>query len=240
MGIAHSHGPTWPASDAPADREAAEFHDVLLRRVFADPLPTGRYPQGVAELMPGRPGAVAADLEIIAEPLKGYGVDCYAPARAGAPEGTETSFGGVRLPAELPFSVRGIEGRPRTDFGRPVVPEGLTELLTGLRDRYGDRLPPVMITENGRSCEGPDGQDRIAYLAGHVRAPQAALEEGVDVRGHFVWPPPDTFEWAEGYARRFGLVHVDLTTLERAPKASYAWYREPVRCGARPERPVVG
>ncbi|MFE6590013.1 GH1 family beta-glucosidase [Streptomyces sp. NPDC057781] len=226
IGIANSHGPTWPASDEAADREAADFYDVLLNRMFADPVLTGRYPDGIAELMPGD---VRADLEIIAEPLDWYGVNYYAPTRVGAPQGAETESGGLTFPAELPFSVRGIEGRPLTDFGWPVVPEGLTELLTGFRDRYGDRLPPVVITENGCSYKGLDDQDRITYLDGHVRALHRALEAGVDVRGYFVWSLLDNFEWAEGYARRFGLVHVDFATRKRTPKASYGWFREMVR-----------
>ncbi|WP_318218503.1 GH1 family beta-glucosidase [Streptomyces sp. SCL15-6] len=226
IGIANSHGPTWPASDDPADREAAEFYDVLLNRLFADPLLLGRYPDGVGELMPGD---VDADLKVIAEPLDRYGVNYYAPARVGAPRGAESEWGGVRLPAGLPFSVRPIEDRPLTDFGWPVVPEGLTELLTGFRDRYGDRLPPVVITENGCSYEGLDDQDRIAYLDAHVRALHRAVEAGVDVRGYFVWSLLDNFEWAEGYARRFGLVHVDFATRTRTPKASYRWYRDLLR-----------
>lgn len=226
VGIANSHGPTWPASGGSADVEAAEFYDVLLNRLFADPLLLGEYPAGLGELMPGD---VASDLKVIAAPVDWYGINYYAPTRVGAPEGAEIEFGGVRLPAELPFSVREIEGVPVTDFGWPVVPEGLTELLTGFRDRYGDRLPPVVITENGCSYEGLDDQARIAYLDGHVRALHAALTAGVDVRGYFVWSLLDNFEWAEGYARRFGLVHVDYETLERTPKASYHWYREMLR-----------
>ncbi|WP_428934556.1 GH1 family beta-glucosidase [Streptomyces sp. ACT015] len=226
VGIANSHGPTWPASHAAADLEAAAFYDILLNRLFADPLLLGRYPEGLDGLMPGD---VEADLEIIAEPLDWYGVNYYAPTRVGAPQGDEIEFGGLTLPAELPFSVREIEDRPVTDFGWPVVPEGLTELLTGFRERYGDRLPPVVITENGCSYPGLDDQDRISYLDGHIRALHDALTAGVDVRGYFVWSLLDNFEWAEGYARRFGLVHVDFATLERTPKASYAWFREVLR-----------
>jgi beta-glucosidase len=147
----------------------------------------------------------------------------------GAPQGEEIEFGGVNLPAGLPFTVREIEDRPVTDFGWPVAPEALTELLTGFRERYGDRLPPVVITENGCSYEGVDDQDRIAYLDAHIRALHTALEAGVDVRGYFVWSLMDNFEWAEGYARRFGLVHVDYDTLERTPKASYHWFRDVLR-----------
>ncbi|MER6674697.1 GH1 family beta-glucosidase [Streptomyces sp. NPDC000983] len=226
IGIANSHGPTWPASPEPADVEAAEFYDVLLNRLFADPVLLGAYPAGLGELMPGD---VEADLKVIGEPVDWYGVNYYAPTRVGAPQGAEIEFGGVSMPAELPFSVRQIEGVPVTDFGWPVVPEALTELLTGFHERYGDRLPPVVITENGCSYDGLDDQDRIAYLDGHLRALHRASEAGVDVRGYFVWSLLDNFEWAEGYARRFGLVHVDFDTQERTPKASYHWLRDVLR-----------
>ncbi|MET9785647.1 GH1 family beta-glucosidase [Streptomyces canus] len=226
IGIANSHGPTWPASQEQPDLEAADFYDLLLNRLFAEPVLLGEYPSGLGELMPGD---VAADLKIISEPLDFYGVNYYAPTRVGAPQGEDIEFGGLTIPAELPFSVQEIENVPVTDFGWPVVPEGLTELLTTFHERYGDRLPPVVITENGCSYEGVDDQDRIAYLDGHIRALHQAVEAGVDVRGYFVWSLMDNFEWAEGYARRFGLVHVDFETLARTPKASYAWYQELLR-----------
>ncbi|MCX5557593.1 GH1 family beta-glucosidase [Streptomyces sp. NBC_00038] len=226
IGIANSHGPTWAASESTEDVEAADFYDLLLNRLFADPLLLGQYPDGIADLLPGD---IESDLKIISEPLDWYGINYYQPTKVGAPEGAEIEFSGLTLPAELPFSVRELEGYPVTDFGWPVVPEALTELLTGFRERYGDRLPPVVITENGCSYEGIDDQERITFLDGHVRALHRALEAGVDVRGYFVWSLLDNFEWAEGYARRFGLVHVDYTTLERTPKASYAWLRDALR-----------
>jgi beta-glucosidase len=226
IGIANSHGPTWPASAEPADVEAAGFYDLLLNRLFAEPVILGRYPDGMGELMPGD---VESDLEVIAEPVDWYGINYYAPTRVGAPGGGDSEYGGLPLPAELPFSLREIEGRPKTDFGWPVVPEGLTELLCGFRERYGDRLPPIVVTENGCSYEGVDDLDRIAYLDAHLRALHAALEAGVDVRGYFVWSLLDNFEWAEGYARRFGLVHVDYATQKRTPKASYHWFRDVLR-----------
>jgi beta-glucosidase len=226
IGIANSHGPTWAASDRAEDVEAADFYDLLLNRLFADPVLLGRYPDGIAELMPGD---VESDLKIIGEPVDWYGINYYQPTKVGAPEGAEIEFGGLTLPAELPFTVKELEGYPRTDFGWAVVPEGLTELLTGFRERYGDRLPPVVITENGCSYEGVDDQERITFLDGHIRALHGALEQGVDVRGYFVWSLMDNFEWAEGYQRRFGLVHVDHDTLERTPKASYAWLRDALR-----------
>ncbi|WP_199835030.1 GH1 family beta-glucosidase [Streptomyces sp. NRRL WC-3618] len=237
IGIANSHGPTWPASQEPADLEAAGFYDLLLNRLFADPILLGEYPDGLGELMPGD---VETDLKVISEPLDFYGVNYYSPTKVGAPQGTDIEFGGLTIPAELPFSVQEIEDVPVTDFGWPVVPEGLTELLTTFQGRYGDRLPPVVITENGCSYEGLDDQDRIAYLDGHVRALHRALEAGVDVRGYFVWSLLDNFEWAEGYARRFGLVHVDFETLTRTPKASYGWFRELLRAQRQQEQEGAG
>ncbi|MCH0559131.1 GH1 family beta-glucosidase [Streptomyces sp. MUM 16J] len=226
IGIANSHGPTRPASVEPADTEAADFYDLLLNRLFAEPVILGRYPDGLGELMSKD---VESDLKVIAEPLDWYGINYYAPTRVGAPRDGDSEYGGMRMPPGLPFSLREIEGVPVTDFGWPIVPEALTELLCGFRERYGARLPPIIITENGCSGEGVDDQGRIAYLDAHLRALHTALEAGVDVRGYFVWSLMDNFEWAEGYARRFGLVHVDYETQKRTPKASYQWFRDVLR-----------
>jgi beta-glucosidase len=228
IGIANSHGPTWPASDSDADTGAADLYDLILNRLFADPLLLGRYPDGFGELMPG--DDVDADLKVISEStLDWYGINFYQPTKAGAPGPEDVEFSGLTLPAGLPFSVREIEGYPVTDFGWPVVPDAFTELLTSFRDRYGDRLPPLVITENGCAYEGLDDQSRIAYLDGHLRALHRAIEAGVDVRGYFHWSLMDNFEWAEGYTKRFGLVHVDYATQKRTPKASYAWLRDALR-----------
>ncbi|MFE1771149.1 GH1 family beta-glucosidase [Streptomyces sp. NPDC059008] len=240
IGIANSHGPTWAASRDEADTSAAELYDLLLNRLFAEPLLLGRYPDEEWDLAGMLPGPVAEDLKVIAQPLDWYGINYYQPTSVGAPReaggGEPADFAGIEIPAELPFAPRQIEGYPRTDFGWPVVPEALTELLVTFRERYGDRLPPVVITENGCSYEGVEDGERIAFLDGHLRALHAAMAAGVDVRGYFVWSLLDNFEWAEGYARRFGLVHVDYETLTRTPKASYHWLREVLREQARQDR----
>ncbi|KOU07387.1 beta-glucosidase [Streptomyces sp. NRRL F-5755] len=232
IGIANSHGPTWAASESAADQEAAGLYDLLLNRLFAEPVLLGRYPEEelTAALLSG--ADLDDDLRIIGEPLDWYGVNYYQPTKVGAPEaagGGPTAFAGIELPPGLPFAPRAIEGYPLTDFGWPVVPAALTELLTGFRDRYGERLPPVVITENGCSYEGVEDRERIIFLDAHIRAVHDAVTAGVDVRGYFVWSLLDNFEWAEGYARRFGLVHVDYGTLARTPKASYHWLRDALR-----------
>ncbi len=126
-----------------------------------------------------------------------------------------------------------IPGYPVTAFGWPVIPAGLTEVLTTLTKLYSGLLPPVYITENGCSVDDErdatgsiDDQPRIAYLGGHIRAVADAIRAGVDVRGYLVWSLLDNFEWAEGYHQRFGLVHVDFATGRRTPKASFGWYRD--------------
>nr|WP_229379225.1 GH1 family beta-glucosidase [Streptomyces sp. VRA16 Mangrove soil] len=227
IGIANSHGPTWAASEEPADAEAADFYDVLLNRLFCDPVVLGRYPEGIGELMPS--ADPVEDLRIISSPVDWYGVNYYQPTLVGAPggdSGAGTEFGGLTLPSELPFAPREITGYPVTDHGWPVVPEAFTELLVGMRERYGDRLPPIVVTENGCSHDGVSDPERIRFLDGHLRALHRAVEQGVDVRGYFVWSLMDNFEWAEGYRQHYGLVHIDYATQRRTPKASYHWLRD--------------
>ncbi|MER8187981.1 GH1 family beta-glucosidase [Kitasatospora sp. NPDC094015] len=221
--IANNLTPVRAASDDPADVAAAAAYDALHNRLFTDPLLLGRYPDLSAFGVDLDDFVRDGDLAAISGPgLDGLGVNYYNPTRISAP-GDDA----------LPFAEAPIDGVPRTAFGWPVVPDGLRELLVGLRERYGSALPPITITENGCSVAdevGPDGavddRFRIDYLAGHLDAVARAVAEGVDVRGYYTWSLLDNFEWAEGYHQRFGLVHVDFETQKRTPKASYAWYRD--------------
>ncbi|OLF17318.1 GH1 family beta-glucosidase [Actinophytocola xanthii] len=236
IGIANHHTPVWPASAAPADQEAARAYDALVNELFAAPVLLGEYP--TAELAAAMPGPVADDLLVISTPLDWYGVNYYQPSRVGAPRAGAGAavVDGSTMPDGLPFDLPAIEGYPLTDFGWPVVPDGLREVLVTLRSRYGAALPPVYVTENGCAYgEQPDGEGRVGdarrieFLAGHLHAARQAIDEGVDLRGYFVWSLLDNFEWAAGYSQRFGLVHVDYETLVRTPKDSFHWYRELIR-----------
>ncbi|GAA4881098.1 GH1 family beta-glucosidase [Kitasatospora terrestris] len=217
--IANNCTPVRSATTSAEDEAAADAYDALHNRLFNDPLLLGRYPDLAAYgVGPDLGGAVRdGDLALIAAaPLDGLGINYYNPTRIAAP--TEPG---------LPFAEAPIDGVPRTHFGWPVVPDGLRELLVGLRERYGSALPPITITENGCSTDDLlDDTARIDYLAGHLDALAAASAQGVDVRGYFTWSLLDNFEWAEGYHQRFGLVHVDFESQKRTPKSSYAWYRE--------------
>jgi beta-glucosidase len=236
IGTATNHTPVWAASDSAEDKEAAATFSTLWNRLFADPVLLGAYPPGYEAAMPG---PVAEDLKLIGSPLDFYGVNYYEPTRiAGsstpAPEGSPFTGG------DLPFVMLPVEGYPRTDFDWPVVPEGLRDLLVTMSDEYGDALPPVFVTENGCAYDDePDDTGRVAdqrridYLDSHLRAVGEAIEAGVDVRGYFTWSLVDNFEWAEGYTKRFGLVHVDFGTQRRTPKDSYRWFAETVAANRR-------
>ncbi|GAA1767948.1 GH1 family beta-glucosidase [Agromyces humatus] len=234
VGITNNHTLVVPASGAPDDQLAAAAFDLIYNRVFADPVLTGAYPDLSAFGIDGFPGAQPGDLEVIAAPLDFYGVNFYNPTRvAAASDGSEFAAAG------LPFEPVESADVAVTGFGWPIVPAAFADLLVGLQDDYGDRLPPIVITENGASfpdlvVDGAvrDGE-RIDYLDGHLRAVRHAIELGVDVRGYFVWSLIDNFEWAEGYTQRFGLVHVDFATGERTRKDSFDWYRRLIAAQSR-------
>ena len=115
-----------------------------------------------------------------------------------------------------------------TDMGWEVYPQGLTELLVRLQRDYEPKA--LMVTENGAAFvdQLQEGQvndpERLDYLREHIQACAAALNQGVALKGYFAWSLLDNFEWASGYAKRFGLVYVNYETQERIVKSSGRWY----------------
>ena len=234
IGIANNHAATWPASEREEDLQAAGLYDNIANWIFADPILKGSYPEELAPFLPPIPDF---DLETISAPIDWYGINSYNPTLVGAPtEGEAALVDGHALDSSLPFSLRELDGYPRTDFDWPVVPEAFTEFLVGFKKRYGENLPPIYITENGAAInDGPESCGRvrdvrrIEYMDAHLRALRAAMDAGVDVRGYYHWSLMDNFEWAAGYTQRFGLIHVDYATQRRTPKDSYYWYQELIR-----------
>ena len=168
IGIANNHSPIWPADDTEEDDQAARQYSDFANWLFADPILLGRYP---AELEPLLPAGASDDLAEISVPIDWYGINYYNPTRVGAasPEGGGSAnpraggIDGQQLEAALPISILDVEGYPLTDFGWPVVPAALTELLISVKDRYADRLPPIYLTENGCAInDGPDDVGRVA------------------------------------------------------------------------------
>ncbi|MFI7464173.1 GH1 family beta-glucosidase [Nonomuraea sp. NPDC049646] len=212
-----------------ADAAAAERVHALLTRQFLDPAIHGRYPEEVLAAA-ARNGGTAhvhdGDLELINAPIDLVGVNYYNPCVVES---------GPGLPADAAWP--GSDGvrfttadAPVTAMGWPIVPDGLSRLLVRLSKDY----PQVglMVTENGAAFDDlvEDGRvhddERVAYLDGHLRELHRAVEAGADLRGYLVWSLLDNFEWAEGYRRRFGIVHVDYATQTRVPKDSALWYRD--------------
>ncbi|MBQ1027848.1 GH1 family beta-glucosidase [Micromonospora sp. C95] len=216
-----------------ADAAAVRLVDGLHNRIFLDPLLVGGYPDDVREHVARfvEPTFVRdEDEKTIAAPIDLLGINYYAPTYvAGRSDG---AGGGGAYP--------GTEGRvqflapvgPLTDMGWMIEPAGLTRLLERIATDYP--AVPLLITENGAAF--PDktadpttplqDSDRVAYLDGHLRAAHEAIARGVDLRGYLVWSLLDNFEWAEGYRKRFGIVHVDYLTQRRTPKSSARWYQE--------------
>jgi beta-glucosidase len=229
IGTVNNHSHVSPASENSADVIAAGTYDVLRNWLFADPLFSGAYPPEIEALFAAADASLRqpGDAAAIAVPTDFVGVNYYNPEVMRASD-TALGFDWVEPSGEV------------TGYGWPVEPDGLRRTLLALRDRYGDRLPPVYITENGAAYPDVVGEDgevrdpgRVGYLDGHLRALHRAIEEGVDVRGYFAWSLLDNFEWAVGYSQRFGLVHVDFATQRRTPKASFGWYRDAIAGQAR-------
>ncbi len=221
----------------PADQDAVRRVDGLLNRIFLDPVFHGRYPSDVLEDTAALTdwGFVRdGDLAAIATPIDVLGLNYYQPVLVGGGEPA-----GDQRPSAWPAcdAVRFHQAPgPVTDMGWPVDPTGLRDLLLRLRRDYGD--VPLLVTENGAAYADEHSTDgavhdpeRVAYLRSHLAATHEALREGVDVRGYFVWSLLDNFEWAYGYAKRFGIVHVDYRTQRRTWKDSAHWYREVISTG---------
>jgi beta-glucosidase len=174
------------------------------------------------------------DIATIAQPLDWIGINYYFDVLLRGLTTEESSDRTVVHMPEYPTTAGVTESPQRdmhTDMGWPITPTGFTERLVHLHSEYPN-LPPIYITENGCAYDDPviDGRcrdpRRIDYLDQHLRALLEAIACGVDVRGYFHWSLMDNFEWALGYDKRFGLVHVDFDTLERTPRDSAGWYRD--------------
>jgi beta-glucosidase len=224
--------PVRPATSSAEDAAAARLVDGMHNRIFLEPILAGRYPDDVLAHLSGRVdlGHVRdGDERVIAAPLDFLGVNYYRPARVAARARPAADW--TAWPGDERIEHVAQEG-PKTTMDWPVDPTGLREMLGRLHAEYAI---PMLVTENGASFDddvGPDGavhdERRVAYLDGHLRAVAGAIEAGADVRGYFVWSLLDNFEWAEGYSKRFGIVHVDYQTLARTPKDSARWYRDAI------------
>lgn len=231
LGIVLNLIPAWPADDTVEAARAADGVDAVQNRLFLGAVVDGFYPEEVLDYHRQWGVADRIDLGRLAEtvePIDYLGVNYYNVNHVRHVPGAEplppwpgpSDVGLVRPPGEL------------TEMGWGVEPEGLTWML----ERVGRKVPglPLMIMENGaaypdeamddgRPIEDPQ---RIDYIRRHIEAIRKARAHGVNVTGYFVWSLLDNFEWARGYSKLFGIVHVDRSTMERTVKASGRWYQD--------------
>ncbi len=224
VGIVNNLSPIEPASASEADLAAARRADGHINRWWLDPILGRGHPQDMVEEygveLPVQPG----DLETIAAPLDWLGLNYYfrqivtADPDGTAPHARQVSVPGARL----------------THMDWEVHAEGLEQLLLRLTEEYG--VQRIYVTENGSAYEdvvAADGSvhdpERVRYLEEHLAACARAVAKGAPLAGYFAWSLMDNFEWAYGYDKRFGLVHVDYATQRRTVKSSGLRYAELVR-----------
>ncbi|MFC7441556.1 GH1 family beta-glucosidase [Laceyella putida] len=234
VGLTLNMSPCYPVDEQAENKQAARIYDGFLNRWFIDPVVKGAYPQDMTALyertLPIPFDYIQEeDMQMINEPIDFIGINYYSP----------TTLRADPL-ADGPFPFLGVEpvatSGPVTDMGEgwEINPDGLKDLLLRLHRDYQGL--PIYVHENGAAYDDQveaDGsiQDRkrIQYLRSHILACQEALQAGVPLKGYYVWSLMDNFEWAFGYDKRFGIVHVDFETLKRTPKQSFYWYRQLIR-----------
>ena len=220
VGIALSLHPLRPASASNDDMAATVRHDGLRNRWFLDSLYGRGYPDDIWKICgKNAPAMHDSDLQAISAKTDFLGINYYFPETV------------ANAPGENPISTRvvALENIERTAFGWEVSPDGLGTLLRRVTKDYSP--PQIFVTENGSTYDdivADDGQindvSRRRYLARHLISVKNELEYGIPLKGYFAWSLLDNFEWAEGYERRFGLIHVDFSTQQRTVKQSGKWY----------------
>jgi len=220
VGISLSLHPLRAASDSAEDHAAVARHDGLRYRWFLDPLHGRGYPEAtLRQVGAAAPVVQAGDMEAIAVATDFMGVNYYFPETV------------AHAPGHAPLDARVLPpppGAETTAMGWQVAPQGMRELLARIHADYAPAR--LYITENGSCYDDqvqPDGSVadplRRRYLARHLAALQDAIAAGVPVKGYFAWSLLDNFEWAFGYAPRFGIVAVDRATQERTVRPSGRW-----------------
>nr|BBA65141.1 beta-glycosidase [uncultured microorganism] len=228
IGIVVNLEPKVPATDRAEDIAAARRAEAYMNRLFLEPVVHGRYPAELAEIFgEAWPSHSDEDMALIREPLDYIGINYYKRGVTRHDDGAPPVRASLVRQPQNPHTVLGWEWE--------VYPSALTDVLLWVRQHYGEM--PLYITENGSAFyDPPTARDdavhdplRVQYLRDHLLAVHAAIEQGVDVRGYFVWSLLDNFEWAAGYGPRFGIVHVDFETQKRTPKTSARYYTEIIR-----------
>ncbi|MFZ4816644.1 MAG: GH1 family beta-glucosidase [Phototrophicaceae bacterium] len=223
LGITLNYGEMHPATDSPADAAIAALNDGLQNRWYMDAIFKGEYPADVLAFVETQQIAHGLDLSDISaacEPIDFLGLNYYSRTiwkDNGTPYGT---------------SVRN-EGALHTAMNWEVYPQGMYNMLMRVTQDYAPKA--LYITENGCAYDDPapvagivEDPLRQDYLKQHFDKAEAAMADGAPLKGYFVWSLLDNFEWAEGYNKRFGIIHVDYATQARVWKRSARYYQQKI------------
>ena len=235
---------TYAADPAnPEDIDAKRQIDALQNRAFTDPQLRGFYPQDLlvdTKHITDWSFVHDGDLELINQPIDVVGINYYCTGTVR--RGPERSTEGTAHPGATRVEFVDQPG-PYTEMGWNIAPQGLYDLLVATHESYPEY--EIMVTENGAAYRDQrveeDGAkrvhdaERVDFLLRHFAAAHHAIEAGVPLTGYFVWSLMDNFEWAFGYTKRFGIVHVDYDTQERTKKDSALWYTKLAETGVIPE-----
>nr|THJ78314.1 beta-glucosidase [Acetivibrio thermocellus] len=228
IGIALNLSYHYPASEKAEDIEAAELSFSLAGRWYLDPVLKGRYPENALKLYKKKGIELSFpedDLKLISQPIDFIAFNNYSSEFIKYDPSSESGFS----PAN---SI--LEKFEKTDMGWIIYPEGLYDLLMLLDKDYGK--PNIVISENGAAFKDEIGSNgkiedtkRIQYLKDYLTQAHRAIQDGVNLKAYYLWSLLDNFEWAYGYNKRFGIVHVNFDTLERKIKDSGYWYKEVIK-----------
>ena len=247
IGIAHRAEGVYPLTEAKEDVRAARRDDVLTNRMLFDAVLAGRLSLRtrslLEEILPEGETVAPNDEEIevlgrAAAALDFFGVNYYASHFCTKPTGGASRIlhNGTGERGTSAYEIAGISRRlsredvPTTDWDWNIFPRGLYEMLLRLHESY--RPIPLYITETGLGlherpeADAVEDDDRIDYLRQHLAAVLDAMDDGVDVRGLFIWSLIDGLSWTNGYDKRYGLFYVDYATGRRLPKKSADWIRD--------------
>ncbi len=220
IGLVVNLEPKYAASRSAEDLAAVRRADAYMNRQYLDPIFLGSYPDEMHEIFGDAwPDWPAADFDLIRQPTDFLGVNYYTRNVA---RHDPTSYPLRTVPVR--------QHATYTETGWEVFPQGLTDVLNWVRERYGN--PPVYITENGSAFYDPpvaedgvlDDPLRVSYQKKHIAAVSDAIAQGCDVRGYMAWSLLDNLEWSLGFSKRFGIIHVDFATQQRTIKASGRHY----------------
>lgn len=248
IGIIHTLEGKYPITDSKEDKIAANLDYTLSNKFMLDACFKGEYQKDTLETINqilsqnnGKFKVYDGDLDVIkkaASKIDFLGMNYYSSHFLKAYKGeSKIHHNGTGEKGTSIFALKGIGERvnnPKvetTDWDWPIYPNGLHDMLVRIKNEYPN-YKKIYVTENGMGYKDDfvdgkiDDTPRIDYIKKHMEAILKAKEEGVVVKGYFVWSLMDVLSWSNGYNKRYGLFYVDFDNQERYPKKSAYWFKK--------------